>query len=113
MLERGRLVRVIGLEGVTLTRGPRSISPRHELALANGKSSQKEDCRQAQNRLSRRAMTHSSATWWIIKSSRREGVVLFLTLLLGHSAPAAAGAAEWKFPCPENEIARYTACHIH
>jgi hypothetical protein len=22
------------------------------------------------------------------------------------------GAAEWKFPCPENEIAHYTACHI-
>ena len=23
-----------------------------------------------------------------------------------------AGAGEWKFPCPENEIARYTACHV-
>ena len=25
---------------------------------------------------------------------------------------ASAGAAEWKFPCPENEIARYTAYHV-
>ena len=27
-------------------------------------------------------------------------------------ALASAGAAEWKFPCPENEIARYTAYHV-
>ena len=25
---------------------------------------------------------------------------------------ASAGAAEWRFPCPENEIARYTAYHV-
>ena len=27
-------------------------------------------------------------------------------------ASASAGAAEWKFPCPEDEIARYTAYHV-
>ena len=27
-------------------------------------------------------------------------------------AVISAGAAEWKFPCPENEIARYTAYHV-
>jgi hypothetical protein len=34
---------------------------------------------------------------------------IFLLLLL---ALASVGAAEWKFPCPENEIARYTAYHV-
>ena len=27
-------------------------------------------------------------------------------------ATAFARADEWKFPCPENEIARYTAYHV-
>lgn len=30
----------------------------------------------------------------------------------GLAGLASAGAAEWKFPCPENEIARYTAYHV-
>ena len=34
---------------------------------------------------------------------------IFLLLLL---ALASVAAAEWKFPCPENEIARYTAYHV-
>jgi hypothetical protein len=33
-------------------------------------------------------------------------------LLLVLFAVASAGAAEWKFPCPESEIARYTAYHV-
>lgn len=32
--------------------------------------------------------------------------------LAGLLALASASAAEWKFPCPESEIARYTACRV-
>ena len=56
-------------------------------------------------------MTRRSATTLIRKPAIR-GSALLLALALCDAAPAAAGAAEWKFPCPENEIARYTACHI-
>ena len=33
--------------------------------------------------------------------------------LMAFSIVLCARAAEWKFPCPENEIAHYTAYHIH
>lgn len=39
----------------------------------------------------------------------RAEIRLFLSLLLGS---ASLSAAEWKFPCPTNEIAHYTAFHV-